>query len=92
MTMTLTCQGRHGCPAGLTAMPMPGVLAGWNGAAAAWSAGTALAHLPFDAMRSQYACAVNAGLARRSILDARDFERAVDALEHLTLGPLARHV
>jgi hypothetical protein len=48
--------------------------------------------LPFDVMRSQHAQAVRAGLLARSMLESRDFERAVDALEHLTLGPFARHV
>lgn len=47
---------------------------------------------PFDAMRSQHASAVRAGLIANSILASRDFERAVDALEHLTLGPFARSV
>ncbi|MDO9072291.1 MAG: hypothetical protein Q7U73_03420 [Rubrivivax sp.] len=49
-------------------------------------------HLPFDVMRSQHAQAVHAGLLANSILGSRDFERAVDALEHITLGPFARHV
>lgn len=47
---------------------------------------------PFDAMRSQHASAVRAGLIANSILASRDFEQAVDALEHLTLGPFARSV
>ncbi len=47
---------------------------------------------PFDAMRSQHASAVRAGLIANSILGSRDFEQAVDALEHLTLGPFARSV
>jgi hypothetical protein len=49
-------------------------------------------HLPFDVMRSQHAQAVHAGLLANSMLASRDFERAVDALEHITLGPFARHV
>lgn len=49
-------------------------------------------HLPFDVMRSQHAEAVHAGLMANSILESRDFEKTVDALEHLTLGPFARHV
>ena len=49
-------------------------------------------HLPFDVMRSQHAQAVRAGLLANSMLASRDFERAVDALEHITLGPFARHV
>jgi hypothetical protein len=43
-------------------------------------------------MRSQHASAVRAGLIANSILASRDFEQAVDALEHLTLGPFARSV
>ena len=49
-------------------------------------------HLPFDVMRSQHAEAVHAGLMANSILESRDFERTVDALEHITLGPFARNV
>lgn len=49
-------------------------------------------HLPFDVMRSQHAEAVHAGLLANSMLESRDFERSVDALEHFTLGPFARHV
>lgn len=47
---------------------------------------------PFDAMRSQHARAVHVGLIANSILASRDFEQAVDALEHFTLGPFARSV
>lgn len=47
--------------------------------------------LPFDVMREQHARSVNAGLMANSILESRDFERTVDALEHVTLGPFARH-
>jgi hypothetical protein len=49
-------------------------------------------HLPFDVMRTQHAEAVHAGLLANSMLGSRDFEQAVDALEHVTLGPFARHV
>lgn len=49
-------------------------------------------HLPFDVMRAQHAQAVRAGLLARSMLESRDFERHVNALEHLTLGPFARQV
>lgn len=49
-------------------------------------------HWPFDAMRSHHARAVQVGLLTRSMLASRDFEQAVDALEHLTLGPFARSV
>ncbi len=46
--------------------------------------------MPFDALRFQYASAVVAGLARRSIVASGKLERALDAVEKLTLGPLAR--
>jgi hypothetical protein len=46
--------------------------------------------LPFDAMRQHYAGAVIAGLVPRSLLDSARLERWLDALEALTLGPLAR--
>jgi hypothetical protein len=46
--------------------------------------------MPFDAMRLQYASAVMAGLAQRSIIASGKLERALDALEKLILGPLAR--
>jgi hypothetical protein len=49
-------------------------------------------HLPFDILRSQHAGAVHAGFLANSILASRDFERTVDALEHITLGPFARHL
>ncbi|MDE2454794.1 MAG: hypothetical protein KGL43_14470 [Burkholderiales bacterium] len=48
--------------------------------------------LPFDGAREQYACAVRAGLLPNSMLASRDVERTLDALERLTLGPLARRV
>ncbi len=61
-----------------------------------WTAGLQIVcsgmHLPFDLMRTQHAEAVHAGLLANSILASRDFEKTVDALEHLTLGPFARHV
>jgi len=46
--------------------------------------------MPFDAMRWQYAGAVMAGLAQRSIVASGKLEQALDALEKLILGPLAR--
>jgi len=46
--------------------------------------------MPFDAMRMQYAGAVNAGLTRRSILASAKLEQTLDRLERLILGPLAR--
>ena len=49
-------------------------------------------HLPFDLMRSQHAHAVRAGLLANSMLASRDFERALDSLEHFALGPFARGV
>lgn len=52
----------------------------------------ALAALPFDALRVNYANAVNAGLVTNSMLASRDFEHVVGALERAALGPLARCV
>jgi len=49
-------------------------------------------HLPFDVARTQHAEAVHAGLLANSMLASRDFEHALDALEHMTLGPFARSV
>jgi len=46
--------------------------------------------MPFDALRVQYASVVKAGLAQRSLLASSHLERALDALEKLVLGPLAR--
>lgn len=48
--------------------------------------------LPFDVMRVQHAEAVHAGLMSKSMLESRDFEKTVDALEHAALGPFARQV
>lgn len=45
---------------------------------------------PFDAMRTHYASAVTVGLMPRSLLASGRFERSVDSLERLCLGPLAR--
>lgn len=50
-----------------------------------------LVHWPFDALRLQHAQAVQAGLVRKSLLESRDFEHGLAALERLALGPLARH-
>jgi hypothetical protein len=47
--------------------------------------------LPFDVMREQHAQGVHAGLMANSMLESRDFEKTIDALEHATLGPFARH-
>lgn len=48
--------------------------------------------LPFDTVRAWYAIGVQAGLIRRSMLESRDFERALGSVERLLLGPLARRV
>ena len=55
-------------------------------------AGARVAALPFDAMRFSYATAVQRGLVRRSMLDSRDVEKALGAMERALLGPLARKV
>jgi acetyl/propionyl-CoA carboxylase alpha subunit len=47
-------------------------------------------YLPFDAIRAQHAQAIHAGFMANSILESRDFENGVDALEHIWLGPFAR--
>jgi hypothetical protein len=52
--------------------------------------GQGLLAMPFDALRFQYAGVVMAGLAQRSLLASGQSERALDALEKLVLGPLAR--
>ncbi len=59
---------------------------------AARSLARAIAALPFDTIRFQHASAVQAGLIRNSMLESRDFEQALGALERLSLGPLARRV
>lgn len=48
--------------------------------------------LPFDTLRALYASSVQAGLIRRSMLEARDFERALGTAERFMLGPWARSV
>jgi len=48
--------------------------------------------LPFDLARQQYAAAVQVGLIKRSMLAWAKFERDIDLLEKLTLGPWARRV
>ncbi len=48
--------------------------------------------LPFDMAREQYAKAVQLGLIQRSMLAWAKFERQIDLLEKLTLGPWARRV
>lgn len=46
--------------------------------------------LPFDMAREQYAKSVRAGLLERSLLASARFERRLKALEHATLGCMAR--
>lgn len=48
--------------------------------------------LPFDVVRQQYANAVRVGLIEGSMLAGAKFERNLDSLEKLTLGPWARQV
>jgi hypothetical protein len=58
--------------------------------APAFEASQAVLTMPFDALRFQYAATVMSGLARRSIVASGKRERALDTLEKLMLGPLAR--
>ena len=48
--------------------------------------------LPFDTARALHAAAARSGLIKKSILEGRDFEHTLAALEQFTLGPWARHV
>lgn len=48
--------------------------------------------MPFDLAREQYAKAVQMGLIQRSMLAWAKFERQIDLLEKMTLGPWARRV
>ncbi len=48
--------------------------------------------LPFDMAREHYAKAVQFGLIERSLLGSAKFERQIDLLEKMTLGPWARRV
>jgi hypothetical protein len=48
--------------------------------------------LPFDMARDQYGMAVQLGLFKRSLLAWSKFERPLDLLEKITLGPWARRV
>jgi hypothetical protein len=59
---------------------------------AGWTASKAIAAVPFDTLRANYASAVRAGLVEKSILASRDFEHVLGALERVALGPLARRV
>ncbi|QDL52778.1 hypothetical protein [Rhodoferax aquaticus] len=56
------------------------------------SAGLALVALPFEIARAQYANAVQCGLLPQSLRAAARYAQSLDALEKLTLGPLARRV
>lgn len=58
----------------------------------ATDAGLRAARFPFDAARAGYATAVQTGLIERSILASRDFERTLNWLETVTLGPWVRQV
>jgi hypothetical protein len=53
---------------------------------------TLLQSLPFDLARAQYAAGVRVGLIEQSLLGWAKFERQVNLLEKLTLGPWARSV
>lgn len=46
--------------------------------------------LPFDMAREQYAKSVRAGFVERSLIASARFERALSALEVLSLGCMAR--
>jgi len=48
--------------------------------------------IPFDAARAQYGTAVEFGLLQRSLLAGSRFERTLDAIERISLGPFARRV
>ena len=65
----------------------------FNGSASvAAAAAKALLRAPFDAMREQYAHAVQTGLIERSLLASARFERKLDAMERAALGSWARRV
>lgn len=74
----------------MTPRPDTGRAAAEAAVALARACGTCLG-LPFDACRAAWGSAVQCGLAPRSMLWSREVERSLDALERLTLGPLARH-
>lgn len=64
-----------------------------DGPALATHAGTVAAlSWPFDLARAQHAASVQSGLCERSLLASAAFERRLDLLERLTLGPFARRV
>lgn len=64
----------------------PDPFAGWPAAA------QSILGFPFDALRAQYASAVQAGLLERSLIAAGEFEGKLSTLERMTLGPWARSV
>ena len=69
----------------LTAVPVGPTLAAQAGPAAALS-------WPFDLARAQHAASVQSGYCERSLLASAAFERGLDLMERLTLGPFARRV
>lgn len=75
-----------------TIEPFASIVWPLDGFCAAWAAGKAIAALPFDALRANHANAVKAGLVSNSMLESRNFEQALGALERAALGPLARRV
>jgi hypothetical protein len=77
---------------GFQSGPAPALTASEDPLQAVQRATSNLLTLPFDALRYQYGAAVSLGLVERSMLAGRDFERSVRALEHLSLGVLARRV
>lgn len=73
-----------------TVEPASGMAAGWAGAVRAGPA--ACLSWPFDLARAQHAASVQSGLRERSLLASAAFERRLDLLERMTLGPFARRV
>jgi hypothetical protein len=74
----------------LAEQPSADTAAGLIDAVSLWQASGVAA--PFDLARAQYAAGVQAGLIERSLLASSAFERGLDALERLALGPWARTV
>jgi len=75
-------------------MPALGTISAsaFTGAPALIGIGLRVLSTPFDALRHQYAVVVTLGLAPRSLVASARYERLLDAMEHATLGPLARRV
>lgn len=69
---------------------LPGTQAADRLAGALREGASSMASLPFDLARGQHAAFVLAGAWPRSLLESTHFERQLDAIERLTLGPLAR--